>query len=69
MYASFAILVLLTFLEDRKPLTCFCSFPLQEGLSVGKDLQIEQSLEDLEAEFEPGAKFRFDAVVQFQDLK
>ncbi|KAI3459826.1 hypothetical protein Pfo_016489 [Paulownia fortunei] len=41
----------------------------KEGLTVGKDLQIEQSLEDLEAGFEPGGKFRFDAIVQCQDLK
>ncbi|KAK4387916.1 hypothetical protein Sango_2398200 [Sesamum angolense] len=36
----------------------------KEGLTVGKDLQIEQSLEDLEASFEPGSNFKFDATVQ-----
>ncbi|KAL0290151.1 UNVERIFIED_CONTAM: hypothetical protein Scaly_2681500 [Sesamum calycinum] len=36
----------------------------QEGITVSKDLQIEQSLEDLEASFEPGSNFKFDATVQ-----
>ncbi|KAL0322739.1 UNVERIFIED_CONTAM: hypothetical protein Sangu_1893200 [Sesamum angustifolium] len=36
----------------------------KEGLTVSKDLQIEQSLEDLEASFEPGSNFKFDATVQ-----
>lgn len=35
----------------------------QEGLAVSKDLRVEQSFEDLEAAFEPGGNFRFDAVV------
>jgi hypothetical protein len=39
---------------------------LQEGLKVGKDLRVEQSFEDLEAKFEAGKKFSFDAVVQLQ---
>ncbi|XAR54730.1 hypothetical protein NMG60_11029995 [Bertholletia excelsa] len=34
------------------------------GLRVSKDLRIEQSFEDLEAVFEPGQEFSFDAVVQ-----
>jgi hypothetical protein len=41
---------------------------LQEGLKVGKDLRVEQSLEDLEAKFEPGEKFSFDVVVQLQEM-
>lgn len=43
-----------------------CSKSLQEGLKVGKDLRVEQSLEDLEETFEPGEKFSFDAVIQLQ---
>jgi hypothetical protein len=39
----------------------------QEGLSVGKDLQVQQSFEDLEAAFEPGEQFRFEAILQYQD--
>jgi hypothetical protein len=47
----------------------FCSSKLlQEGLKVGKDLRVEQSLEDLEAKFEPGEKFSFDVVVQLQEM-
>ncbi|KAM7489616.1 hypothetical protein LguiB_027100 [Lonicera macranthoides] len=34
-----------------------------EGLAVSKDLKVEQSFEDLQAAFEPGDNFRFDAVV------
>ncbi|KAL7128057.1 hypothetical protein ABFS83_14G290400 [Erythranthe nasuta] len=41
----------------------------KEGLKVGKDLQIEQSLEDLEVGFEPGTSFRFDGIVKRRDLK
>lgn len=41
---------------------------LQEGLKVGKDLRVEQSLEDLEAKFEAGEKFSFDVVVQLQEM-
>lgn len=40
----------------------------KEGLKVGKDLRVEQSFEDLEASFEPGEVFRFDAVIQLVDL-
>lgn len=40
---------------------------LQEGLTVSKDLLVEQSFEDLEEIFEPGDEFRFDAIVQFID--
>lgn len=39
----------------------------KEGLSVGKDLQVEQSFEDLEATFEPGDQFKFEATLQCQD--
>ncbi|KAM7486718.1 hypothetical protein LguiA_002727 [Lonicera macranthoides] len=35
----------------------------KEGLAVSKDLRVEQSFEDLQAAFEPGDNFRFDAVV------
>ncbi|KAH7857325.1 hypothetical protein Vadar_011317 [Vaccinium darrowii] len=38
----------------------------KEGLAVSKDLRVEQSFEDLEAEFEPGDEFSFDAVVQLR---
>lgn len=40
---------------------------MQEGLSVSKSLQVEQSFEDLEAAFEPGELFRFEAILQYQD--
>ncbi|XP_022857975.1 uncharacterized protein LOC111378923 isoform X2 [Olea europaea var. sylvestris] len=39
----------------------------KEGLTVSKDLLVEQSFEDLEEIFEPGDEFRFDAIVQFID--
>ncbi|KAJ8550702.1 hypothetical protein K7X08_000072 [Anisodus acutangulus] len=38
----------------------------KDGLIVSKDLQIEQSFEDLEAIFEPGDPFTFSAIVQRQ---
>ncbi|XP_059632958.1 uncharacterized protein LOC132275470 isoform X2 [Cornus florida] len=37
-----------------------------EGITVGKDLRVGQSFEDLEAMFEPGNEFSFDAVVRRQ---
>ncbi|KAG5560956.1 hypothetical protein RHGRI_004102 [Rhododendron griersonianum] len=40
----------------------------KEGLTVSTDLRVEQSFEDLEATFEPGGKFSFDAVVQLREL-
>ncbi|XP_027066031.1 uncharacterized protein [Coffea arabica] len=39
----------------------------KEGLSVGKDLRVQQSFEDLEATFEPGDQFKFEAILQCQD--
>lgn len=39
---------------------------LQESLSVGKDLRVEQSIEDLEEIFEPDEIFSFHAVIQLQ---
>ncbi|KAL6976161.1 hypothetical protein U1Q18_024951 [Sarracenia purpurea var. burkii] len=39
----------------------------KEGLTVSKDLRVEQSFEDLEASFEPGDQFSFNVVVQLQD--
>eukprot|EP00261_Vitis_vinifera_P034053 XP_019075296.1 PREDICTED: uncharacterized protein LOC100257831 isoform X2 [Vitis vinifera] len=41
----------------------------KEGIKVSKDLRVEQSFEDLEDAFEPGEEFRFDAVVQLQEMK
>ncbi|XP_074375702.1 uncharacterized protein LOC141717495 [Apium graveolens] len=38
----------------------------KEGLTVGKNVSVEQSFEDLEAIFEPGGSFKFDVVVQCQ---
>ncbi|KAK4422031.1 hypothetical protein Salat_2153800 [Sesamum alatum] len=49
--------------------SAIAGYVAKEGLTVGEDLQIEQSLEDLEASFEPGSNFRFDATVQCQNLK
>ncbi|KAL6343303.1 hypothetical protein AAG906_022378 [Vitis piasezkii] len=40
----------------------------KEGIKVSKDLRVEQSFEDLEDAFEPGEEFRFDAVVQLQEM-
>lgn len=40
----------------------------KEGLSVGKDLKVEQCYEDLRATFEPGEEFSYDAVVQLQQM-
>ncbi|XP_058094192.1 uncharacterized protein LOC131240138 [Magnolia sinica] len=37
-----------------------------EGLEVTKDLKIEESYEELEAAFEPGKEFSFNAIVQLQ---
>lgn len=39
---------------------------IQEGLKVTKDLKVEQSFEDLEATFQPGKNFSFDAILQLQ---
>ncbi|XP_073135636.1 uncharacterized protein [Henckelia pumila] len=41
----------------------------KECLTVGKDLRVLQSVEDLEAQFEPGDIFRFDAVISVSRLK
>ncbi|XP_017236161.1 uncharacterized protein LOC108209651 isoform X3 [Daucus carota subsp. sativus] len=38
----------------------------KERLIVGKNVRVEQSFDDLEAIFEPGDSFQFDAVVQCQ---
>ncbi|KAL1826989.1 hypothetical protein ACET3Z_005401 [Daucus carota] len=38
----------------------------KERLIVGKNVHVEQSFDDLEAIFEPGDSFQFDAVVQCQ---
>ncbi|GMI89943.1 hypothetical protein HRI_002663500 [Hibiscus trionum] len=38
----------------------------KENLSVGKDLRVEQSIEDLEEIFEPDEIFCFDAFIQLQ---
>ncbi|KAK7259829.1 hypothetical protein RIF29_25444 [Crotalaria pallida] len=38
----------------------------KEQLIVSNDLRVEQSFEDLEASFEAGEKFSFDAVVQLE---
>ncbi|KAL3506832.1 hypothetical protein ACH5RR_032214 [Cinchona calisaya] len=37
----------------------------KEGLTVGKDLRVEHSFEDLEAIFEPGDQFKFEATLQY----
>nr|XP_010907697.1 uncharacterized protein LOC105034301 isoform X2 [Elaeis guineensis] len=39
----------------------------KEGLKVTKDLKVEQSLEELEAIFQPGKNFSFDAYLQLQE--
>ncbi|KAK6914501.1 Trigger factor, ribosome-binding, bacterial [Dillenia turbinata] len=36
----------------------------KEGLKVTKDLRVEQSFEELEANFDPGEKLSFDAMLQ-----
>lgn len=44
----------------------FYIYMVQERLTVGKNVSVEQSFEDLEAIFEPGDSFKFDVVVQCQ---
>ncbi|XP_020548306.1 uncharacterized protein LOC105158788 isoform X2 [Sesamum indicum] len=44
--------------------SAIAEYVAKEGLTVSEDLQIEQSLEDLEANFVPGSNFKFDATVQ-----
>ncbi|XP_008790603.1 uncharacterized protein LOC103707759 isoform X2 [Phoenix dactylifera] len=39
-----------------------------EGLKVTKDLKVEQSFEELEATFQPGIDFSFDAILQLQEI-
>ncbi|KAK1318827.1 hypothetical protein QJS10_CPB04g01886 [Acorus calamus] len=46
--------------------TTVAEFVNKEGLKVTKDLKVEQSIEDLEATFEPGKEFGFDAIIQLQ---
>jgi hypothetical protein len=47
--------------------TCLpVSHILQEGLSASKNLKVLQSYEELEAAFEPGKEFCFDATVHLQ---
>ncbi|XP_075511923.1 uncharacterized protein LOC142547486 [Primulina tabacum] len=41
----------------------------KECLTVGKDLRVVQSFEELEAQFEPGEVFTFDAVISVSRLK
>ncbi|XP_008790602.1 uncharacterized protein LOC103707759 isoform X1 [Phoenix dactylifera] len=40
----------------------------KEGLKVTKDLKVEQSFEELEATFQPGIDFSFDAILQLQEI-
>ncbi|CAM8975188.1 hypothetical protein QQ045_030037 [Rhodiola kirilowii] len=42
-------------------------FVEKESLKVSKNLVVEQSIEESEAEFEPGEDFKFDAVLQLLD--
>ncbi|KAK6118635.1 hypothetical protein DH2020_047627 [Rehmannia glutinosa] len=49
--------------------SAIAQYVAKEGLAVGEDLQIEQSLEDLEAGFEPGSEFRFDAIIVRGELR
>lgn len=53
----------------RKLICHLYLYLLQEGLIVSKDLRVHQSFEDLEAMFEAGEKFRFEAVIQLQETK
>ena len=53
---------------DSSPDSVFFVENLQEGMKVSKDLKVEQSFEDLEDAFEPDEEFRFDAVVQLQEM-
>ena len=47
--------------------TCLpVSHILQEGLTASKNLKVQQSYEELEAAFEPGKEFCFDATVHLQ---
>jgi hypothetical protein len=44
----------------------FLTAILQEGLTVSKNMKVQQSYEELEAAFEPGKEFCFDATVHLQ---
>lgn len=44
----------------------FLTAILQEGLTASKNLKVQQSYEELEAAFEPGKEFCFDATVHLQ---
>jgi hypothetical protein len=39
---------------------------LQEGLNASRNLKVLQSYEELEAAFEPGKEFCFDAVIHLE---
>lgn len=47
--------------------TTLSEYVQRERLSVGKDLQVQQSFEDLETAFKPGEQFRFKAILRHQD--
>ncbi|CAN0918122.1 Trigger factor [Linum grandiflorum] len=46
--------------------SCVAEYVDKQGLEVGKDLEVEQSFEDLEDAFNPGEKFKFDALLRLQ---
>lgn len=39
----------------------------KEGLKITKELSVEQNYEELEAKFEPGTEFSFDAFIHLQE--
>ncbi|KAI3927295.1 hypothetical protein MKW92_032149 [Papaver armeniacum] len=39
----------------------------KEGLTITKELSVEQNYEELEAKFEPGTEFSFDAFIHLQE--
>jgi hypothetical protein len=49
-----------------KQVYIFLTDLLQKGLTASKNLKVEQSYEELEAAFERGKEFCFDATVHLQ---
>ncbi|KAF8701106.1 hypothetical protein HU200_007063 [Digitaria exilis] len=51
----------------KKIINCtVAEYVRKEGLTASKDLKVQQSYEELEAAFEPGKEFCFDATVHLQ---
>ncbi|KAJ8615849.1 hypothetical protein MRB53_035221 [Persea americana] len=47
--------------------TSVAEYAEKEGLKITEDLRVAQSFEELEATFEPGKEFSFDAIIQLKE--